>query len=327
MHDSRHKLQAKVSSIKSDAIKVGALHGNRLIVTSIAAADEIHGEAIQQAQTILLDFIERRQSPPAEIVEWARPHLENMNNSLLGVVPPNNLPGDHKRLTQQYAVVFQQRLVGMLREVEIGFVRGTGFARAEKVESKEEWIKALEAVQLLKPTFNSEYLAQLAICKRAHNGLIRARARRFMTDDEVQDDCEVPKAFWWTEGQSAMSQNWELGDFDTWIERGEVHLRAFGVSFLRAQIEELIPVQTTVAAASQQPAPNGGRPPADWWEDCIIHVAFQYFRADIKPKTQADVERAMQEWITGRGYEIAPSTVRARARKLWQAIKTDAAEN
>jgi hypothetical protein len=71
-------------------------------------------------------------------------------------------------------------------------------------------------------------------------------------------------------------------------------------------------------------APVGGRPPADWWEDLLIEICFQNFRGDLKPKVQADIERAMQEWITKKGYEAAPSTVRTRARKVWQAIKSEA---
>jgi hypothetical protein len=89
-----------------------------------------------QATAILLDFIERIDRPPAEIVGWARPHLENLGNSLLGVVPPNDLPQDHQRLTHQYRAVFQQRLDGVLRDVEIGFVKGAGFAVRKKWRAK-----------------------------------------------------------------------------------------------------------------------------------------------------------------------------------------------
>jgi hypothetical protein len=325
MHDSRHRLQVKVSNIKSDAIKAGALHGNRLIVTSITAADKIHEEAIHQAQGILLDFIERRESPPAEIVEWARPHLENMNNSLLGVVPPNNIPNDYRRLTRQYSGVFQQRLKQMLRDVEIGFVKGAGFARAEKMESKEEWIRAVEALRLLKPAYGT-YEAQITICTRANAGLIRARAASFSMDNKTENDFDIPKQFWWAKGLSALKQNWTSGDFSTYLDEKH-HLQAFDVSFLRADIEKLIP--SSVVADNPDPATSkGGRPKADWWEDCIIDVAFQYFRAELQPKTQADVERAMQDWIAKQGHEeAATSTVRTRARKLWQAIKRDKDEN
>jgi hypothetical protein len=111
--------------------------------------------------------------------------------------------------------------------------------RTSNLESKEEWVSAAEAIQLLRPIMR-EYVAQKTICTRAHSGLIRARAERFMIDSKVADDHEVPKDFWWAEGAAALQQNWTTGDFDTWIDR-RVHLRAFGVSFSRGDIEKMIP--------------------------------------------------------------------------------------
>ena len=150
MHDHRHKLMEQCNLIKSDAIKAGTFQSNRVVVMAIKAADDLHKEAMTQATAILLDYIERMQRPPAEIVGWARPHLENLGNSLLGVVPPNNFPQDHQRLVRQYSAVFGQRLDGILRDVEIGFVKGAGFARAEQMESTEQWITASEASHILK---------------------------------------------------------------------------------------------------------------------------------------------------------------------------------
>jgi hypothetical protein len=96
---------------------------------------------------------------------------------------------------------------------------------------------------------------------------------------------------------------------------------------LRADIEKMIPAGTPAPAPTEMPTPTptaGGRPPAAWWEDLLIDVCFQHFRGDLKPKTQADIERAMRHWITTHGYDAAPSTVRIRARKVWQAINREA---
>ena len=139
------------------------------------------------------------------------------------------------------------------------------------MESKEEWITAAEAARLLKPVFDSEFMARQTICKRAHGGLIRAHAEQFTVNKNVQKNFEIPKDFWWAEGGNALHQNWPSGDFDTWIDRGEVHLQAFSVSFLRADIEKIIPADmhapaAPVVAPSATSAAAGGRPPADWWE-------------------------------------------------------------
>jgi hypothetical protein len=274
------------------------------------------------------------ERPPTEIIGWARPHLENLGDSLLGVVPPNDLPQDHQRFTHQYRAVFQQRLEGMLRDVEIGLVKGAGFARAKKVESEEEWISAAEAAKLLKPVFNSQYLAQMTICKRAHGGLIRARAERFMIDgvEQIMRDenrtvinFDIRKEFWWAEGNAALTQNWPVGDFDTWVERGEVHLQAFGVSFLRADIEKIIPADKR-APAEPVPAPSipnvpvGGRPPAEFWDDLWVEICGQIYTGRLVPKRQGDIQKAMQQWCSDHGHSDAASTLRPRASKLWNAV-------
>jgi hypothetical protein len=64
-------------------------------------------------------------------VGWARPHLENLGNSLLGVLRPNGFPQDHQRQTHHLETVFGQRLNGALHNVEIGFAKEHGFARSQ----------------------------------------------------------------------------------------------------------------------------------------------------------------------------------------------------
>jgi hypothetical protein len=200
---------------------------------------------------------------------------------------------------------------------------------AEKaLEESRKWIPAAEALAALNPVFGTSDRARKTICTRAHVGVIRAKAQTFVVDNgkKTFNDYEVPKEFWWAEGQGALHQNWPSGDFDTWIDQ-KIHLQAFGVSFWRAQIEEMIPVDqlapTAVASGQASATPVGGRPPADWWEDLIIEICFRYFRGDLKHKTQADVVRAMQVLMEERGHEAADSTVKLRARKVWNAIQKD----
>jgi hypothetical protein len=345
IHESRHKLMAEVNRSKSKMEKVG-ITTSQYLSAAITAADTIHKAAIEQAQTILFDYIERMERPASEVAAWSRPHIDNLNSSVLGVVPAMGFPQDHQRLTQQYRAVFQQRSDIMLRNVMIGHQKGAGFARAAKLESKEEWISAAEAVRLLAPDGKTQYSARMALCKRAHAGMVRARAQRFIVSGRAADNVEIQRQFWWAEGHEALTQDWTNGDFDTWIDAlkltgdvrlgsGKVHLEAFNVSFLRANVEDMIPASPPHSPAARVPAATGstqpavgGRPPADWWEDCLIDLCFKHFRGELLPKSQADIVRAMQDWITERGCEAAESTIKLRARKLMDAIKRDtAAEN
>ena len=112
----------------------------------------------------------------------------------------------------------------------------------------KEWIAAAEALELLKPISLS--ISTRAICKRAHAGLIRAKSERFISGLNVKDDHEIPKEFWWAEGEAALGQNWHNGDFDTWIEK-KLHLQAYGVVFWRADIERLRPISTAKAESEE----------------------------------------------------------------------------
>jgi hypothetical protein len=65
---------------------------------------------------------------------------------------------------------------------------------------------------------------------------------------------------------------------------------------------------------------KGGRPPAEFWDDLWAHIAASLYAGELKPKSQADVQRSMSEWIEGRGYSAADSTVKGRARRIWDLI-------
>jgi hypothetical protein len=64
-----------------------------------------------------------------------------------------------------------------------------------------EWMSAYEARQFLQPHAD----AASAICRRAHAGLVKARAKVFIGFDEEQTDVEVPRHFWWAEGGPALA--------------------------------------------------------------------------------------------------------------------------
>ena len=107
------------------------------------------------------------------------------------------------------------------------------------MSSQSEWVRPTEAIAMLEPIL-SEYSARIRICKRAHGGLIRARAEQFHRDQHTTLDCDIPKAFWWAEGHEALEQDWAAGDFSTWID-GSIHLKAFGVTFCRVDIQKMLP--------------------------------------------------------------------------------------
>jgi hypothetical protein len=182
----------------------------------------------------------------------------------------------------------------------------------------DEWIRAADALKLVR-TIASSYMAPRAICSRAYVGLIKAKAKRIIIGGIVHDDAEVPERFWWAEGEAALEQNWGTGDFETWINN-QIEMRAYGVQFSRADIEELVGESDEAESSTIQSVVTGGRPPAAWWDDLWVEICRQLWEGDLKPEKQSDIEVAMLNWATAAGHDPALSTIRPRARKLWSAL-------
>ena len=109
---------------------------------------------------------------------------------------------------------------------------------------------------------------------------------------------KIPKKFWWAEGAAALTQDWRIGDFETYIDNGNTRLRAFEVSFAWEDFKPWIPdgpltedvsdvsiVSGNPQTAPTAPTPKGGRPTAEFWEDCLIDICFMYFRGELLHKT------------------------------------------
>lgn len=101
-----------------------------------------------------------------------------------------------------------------------------------------EWVSSKQLMEAMGAFFaNCSPEAQRA-CTRAHAGLLRARAKRFCTDAACSNDVDVPLEFWWAEGHEALTQDWESGDFETWLNQ-RTRLRAFGVEWCKEDAEAM----------------------------------------------------------------------------------------
>jgi hypothetical protein len=134
-----------------------------------------------------------------------------------------------------------------------GWERFEQLRNSSHEEEKEEWISAASALAFLGLKHGD---APRTICKRAHAGLIKARAERFIRDGQRADNVDIPVEFWWAKGEAALHQNWETGDFDTWIDQ-RVHLQAFGVTFRRSDIERSRPTPVSPDEERQKMAVTG----------------------------------------------------------------------
>jgi hypothetical protein len=129
-------------------------------------------------------------------------------------------------------------LHSLVRQVFIPFARDF-INYVKQTTGSDLWVPAAKALAMLKAIL-TEYAARRRICERAHGGLIRARAEQFHYGHRVLYNHNIPKEFWWAEGHEALEQDWAAGDFSTWVERGSLQLKAFGMIFARADIEKLL---------------------------------------------------------------------------------------
>lgn len=187
-------------------------------------------------------------------------------------------------------------------------------------DDPEEWLTASETIRQVR-TGTVSFYAHETIAKRAHAGLLRARASVLKAGQKVERNANVPSEFWWAEGKDALRANWDVGDFETWINR-QLRVQAFGVRFHAGDLREMLGAPAVITPLQTPSAPVGqpGRLPAEWWDELWIEMCRSLYVGDLKPQKQADLEKAMSDWIVSKGESAATSTVRARARKLWQAI-------
>lgn len=124
MHASRHQLEAAQGS--TNQLSELLAHG-RVVVERFIRADEVQKLALEQAKLLIVTFVQRTGRPASEVVEWARPHLENLNRSLIGAVLRGGAPEEYQRNRSVYEAIFSQRLDGLLRDIEIGYETEQGF--------------------------------------------------------------------------------------------------------------------------------------------------------------------------------------------------------
>jgi hypothetical protein len=251
------------------------------------------------------DYPPHRRGDVARFLERAWRLAES--NGLVEPVPDQNGHNGWKYLTEDGAALARDQSIIPVPHVE--------------KPAQEEWIGAADALALLKGRIG-EGSATRAICKRAHAGLVKARAMRFIRDGLVTDNADVPAEMWWADGGAALAQNWASGDFETWINQ-HIRLQAYGVTFRRSDILSLLPAQPGAPPPAAVAKGEGGRPKARWSDDLWIEMCRQLYEGDLKPKKQSDIKRAMMDWLSTHGEEPAESTIKDRARKLWAVIGKD----
>lgn len=112
---------------------------------------------------------------------------------------------------------------------------------------------------------------------------------------------------------------------DRMFKRLEIHRFSF-VKPSRGDLaddrERLLGVIQAPAQEAQSGNP-GGKPLAKHWDAMWAEIATQLWTGDLKPDSQADIKRAMFDWLTSKGIEVGDTAVTERARALWQRMQAE----
>jgi hypothetical protein len=162
----------------------------------------------------------------------------------------------------------------------------------------EDWLSADETLSLVRAATRSGQPRQ-AICKRAHAGLVRAWTSLLVVETKEHENCEIPREFWWAEGHEALEQDWDLGDFSTWIDR-KYEIKAFGVQFHRHDIARMAPGALAKPIKIETAPRAGGRPKSSQWADWVAELAVYVHEDGIPAGDGASGAEALIEEIARR---------------------------
>lgn len=138
--------------------------------------------------------------------------------------------------------------------------------------------------------------------------------RRDLEDDNVVNVCTGQ-----SRSSSAGKAFWDLFNNVFVRLKRQKDIRAF--SFTKPAPSSRADFSGSKTAIQKEPLKNnGGKPLAKHWDSMWAAIAVQLYNGDLKPETQADIERAMLDWLTQNEIDAGERTVRNRARSLWQTL-------
>ncbi|WP_316202903.1 MULTISPECIES: hypothetical protein [unclassified Bradyrhizobium] len=208
-----------------------------------------------------------------------------------------------------------------------------------------DWLIPGDALAILAEAIGDRSIAIENLVGRLKVGLVLARYQSFAWEGiarppRMNDPVFIEQKLWnYYRRSNDSAYVWDTGDLRLWIgsyggsitETNTV-LTFFGVKIDRQGIADTLknlPTRTGSLDRQAQPTPpvatavaanKGGRPKKDWWDDFWIEICRQIWIGDLKPATQAELERAMFEWVENhRDAEVGETTIKAAAKKLFKA--------
>ncbi len=126
------------------------------------------------------------------------------------------------------------------------------------------------------------------------------------------------------QGQRSRSTHFDDQFSKLWIDacarsRRQLEIQRFTFTMPSPVAESLSTAQVTGSAAPKKN--KGGKPLARHWDEMWADIAVRLWTGDFQPQSQADVKRAMFDWLSANNIDAGDTTVVSRARQLWQKIQ------
>lgn len=230
---------------------------------------------------------------------------------------------DHSEHWQAFGVTFA--LSGVLQMLP--FERRGIVARSLSVVGDDRWVSATEARQF---AYTQAHLNPMksgkAVLDLARLGFVTGRA--VLAEGISQSDWslearewDIPPWFWDGHASTGGSEDWDKGRFGAGFDGrdGVRHYVLDGVHFLRESLDALLP-SSSQAQLSPDVRSKGGRPPAAFSDDLMCAIWGLINQGDLKPKSQADIERAILDWASRNDHELGATAARGKARKIYATL-------
>jgi hypothetical protein len=219
-----------------------------------------------------------------------------------------------------------------------------------EVNDQRQWVLARDALKLLAPLYKHKPSAEHALTHFAEGALVATRCRKMRIDEEDDDSDPVEREdqlvapFFWqvfeksTNGR--LPHDWAAGTFG-FKQRphglGWRRVQLWGVEFCEDDIrrEFNLPARSlavfpmgalqTIADATNGPPSalnrsRRGPKPKTFWGDAMAATEASISSGELLASSQADVERAMLDWIIRQGFDAGESTIRNYAKPVWDRV-------
>jgi hypothetical protein len=197
------------------------------------------------------------------------------------------------------------------------------------------WISIREALTIGEAAIGAS--AAHVILEYLRGGVFRAMAGKTSIDQEEDDPLitkfEVITPFLWSRLDA--EDFWQTGialfhTADMYnLGEGPRRIRCFDIRVdpdaVRAAFPALIVkpeiAQPPPTIVSQKSDGSRGPTPKEWWDDLWIEMFRRIHFGEFLPKRQADMERAMADWLSENNHTASERTVRNAAKKLFEALR------